>query len=113
VCYDAGCDFKYWALGVFRISYKTQKISIRITTTSHHAHRTRLEKSLFVELSRSPSSSGYFNHFRIHGGFRSGTASSPLAKGDPVLGISGLDPNILAFSNPENAPTKISLELKS
>jgi hypothetical protein len=29
--------------------------------------------------------------------------SSPLAKGDPVLGISGLDPRILAFSTPENA----------
>ena len=31
---------------------------------------------------------------------------SPLAKGDPV-GISGLDPRILAFSTPENAPTEI------
>jgi hypothetical protein len=38
--------------------------------------------------------------------------SSPLAKGDPVLGISGLDPHILAFSTPENAPTQISLGLK-
>jgi hypothetical protein len=36
-------------------------------------------------------------------------SSSPLAKGDPVLGISGLDPHILAFSTPENAPTEISL----
>jgi hypothetical protein len=36
--------------------------------------------------------------------------SSPL--GDPVLGISGLDPHILAFSTPENAPTEISLGLK-
>jgi hypothetical protein len=26
--------------------------------------------------------------------------SPPLAKGDPVLGISGLDPHILAFSTP-------------
>jgi hypothetical protein len=33
--------------------------------------------------------------------------SSPLAKGDPVLGISRLDPRILAFSTPENAPTEI------
>jgi hypothetical protein len=38
--------------------------------------------------------------------------SSPLAKGDPVLGISGLDPHILAFSTPENAPAEISLGLK-
>jgi hypothetical protein len=38
--------------------------------------------------------------------------SSPLAKGDPVLGISGLDPRILAFSTPENASTEISLGLK-
>jgi hypothetical protein len=38
--------------------------------------------------------------------------SSPLAKGDPVLGISGLDPRILAFSTPENAPTEISLKIK-
>jgi hypothetical protein len=38
--------------------------------------------------------------------------SSPLAKGDPVLGISGLGPHILAFSTPENAPTEISLGLK-
>ena len=38
--------------------------------------------------------------------------SSPLAKGDPVLGISGLDPHSLAFSTPENAPTEISLGLK-
>jgi hypothetical protein len=37
---------------------------------------------------------------------------SPLAKGDPVLGISGLDLHILAFSTPENAPTEISLGLK-
>jgi hypothetical protein len=35
-----------------------------------------------------------------------------LAKGGPVLGISGLDPHILAFSTPENAPTEISLGLK-
>jgi hypothetical protein len=28
------------------------------------------------------------------------------------LGISGLDPHILAFSTPENAPTEISLGLK-
>jgi hypothetical protein len=28
------------------------------------------------------------------------------------LGISGLDPRILAFSTPENAPTEISLGLK-
>jgi hypothetical protein len=28
------------------------------------------------------------------------------------LGISGLDPHILAFSTPENAPTDISLGLK-
>jgi hypothetical protein len=41
-----------------------------------------------------------------------GITSSPLAKGDPVLGISGLDPHILAFSTPENAPTEISLGLK-
>jgi hypothetical protein len=40
------------------------------------------------------------------------SSSSPLAKGDPVLGISGLDPHILAFSTPENAPTEISLGLK-
>jgi hypothetical protein len=39
-------------------------------------------------------------------------ASSPLAKGDPVLGISGLDPRILAFSTPENATTEISLGFK-
>ena len=38
--------------------------------------------------------------------------SSPLAKGDPVLGISGLDPHSLAFSTPENAPTEIPLGLK-
>jgi hypothetical protein len=38
--------------------------------------------------------------------------SSPLAKGDQVLGISGLDPRILAFSTPENPPTEISLGLK-
>jgi hypothetical protein len=38
--------------------------------------------------------------------------SSPLAKGDPVLGISGLDPHILAFSTPENAPTEITLGLE-
>jgi hypothetical protein len=30
--------------------------------------------------------------------------SPPLAKGDPVLGISGLDPRIWAFSTTENAP---------
>jgi hypothetical protein len=41
------------------------------------------------------------------------SASSPLAKGDPVFGISGLDPHILAFSTPENAPTEISLGLKT
>jgi hypothetical protein len=35
--------------------------------------------------------------------------SSPLAKEDPVLRISGLDPHILAFSTPENAPTEIPL----
>jgi hypothetical protein len=40
------------------------------------------------------------------------TVSSPLAKGDPVLGISGIGPHILAFSTPENAPTEISLGLK-
>jgi hypothetical protein len=28
------------------------------------------------------------------------------------LGISGLDPHILAFSTPENAPTEIPLGLK-
>ena len=28
------------------------------------------------------------------------------------MGISGLDPRILAFSTPENAPTEISLGLK-
>jgi hypothetical protein len=28
------------------------------------------------------------------------------------LGISGLDPHVLAFSTPENAPTEISLGLK-
>ena len=28
------------------------------------------------------------------------------------MGISGLDPHILAFSTPENAPTEISLKLK-
>ena len=28
------------------------------------------------------------------------------------MGISGLDPHILAFSTPENAPTEISLGLK-
>jgi hypothetical protein len=28
------------------------------------------------------------------------------------LGISGIDPQILAFSTPENAPTEISLGLK-
>ena len=39
-------------------------------------------------------------------------ASPPLAKGDPVLGISGLDPHILVFSTPENAPTEISLGFK-
>jgi hypothetical protein len=39
------------------------------------------------------------------------TGSLPLAKGDPVLGISGLDPHILAFSTPENAPTEIYLGL--
>jgi hypothetical protein len=39
-------------------------------------------------------------------------ASSPLAKGDPVLGISGLDPHILEFSTPQIAPTVISLGLK-
>jgi hypothetical protein len=38
--------------------------------------------------------------------------SPPLAKGDPVLGISGLDPHILVFSTPENAPTEIFLGLK-
>jgi hypothetical protein len=38
--------------------------------------------------------------------------SPPLAKGDPVLSISGLDPHILAFSTPENAPTEISLGFK-
>jgi hypothetical protein len=38
--------------------------------------------------------------------------SSPLAKGDPVWGISGLDPHILVFSTPENAPTEIPLGLK-
>ena len=38
--------------------------------------------------------------------------SPPLAKGDPVLGISGLDPRILVFSTPENAPTEIPLGLK-
>jgi hypothetical protein len=27
--------------------------------------------------------------------------SPPLAKGDPVLGISGLDPHILEFSTPD------------
>jgi hypothetical protein len=42
-----------------------------------------------------------------------GSCSSPLAKGDPVLGISGLDPHILVFSTPENAPTEISLGLKT
>jgi hypothetical protein len=40
------------------------------------------------------------------------TTSSPLAKEDPVSGTSGLDPRILAFSTPENAPTEISLGLK-
>ena len=44
--------------------------------------------------------------------YTAGLGSSPLAKGDPVLGISGLDPHILAFSTPENAPTEISLGLK-
>jgi hypothetical protein len=38
--------------------------------------------------------------------------SSPLTKGDPVWGISGLDPHILAFSTPKNAPTEISLGWK-
>jgi hypothetical protein len=38
--------------------------------------------------------------------------SSPLAKRDPVWGISGLGPHILAFSTPENAPTEISLGLE-
>jgi hypothetical protein len=32
-----------------------------------------------------------------------GPGSSPLAKGDPDLGISGLDPQILVFSTPGNA----------
>jgi hypothetical protein len=38
--------------------------------------------------------------------------SPPSAKGDPVWGISGLDPHILAFSTPENAPAEISLGFK-
>jgi hypothetical protein len=40
------------------------------------------------------------------GGLWQDGRSSPLAKGNPVLGISGLDPRILAFSTPENAPTE-------
>jgi hypothetical protein len=38
--------------------------------------------------------------------------AEPACKGDPVLDISGLDPHILAFLTPENAPTEISLGLK-
>jgi hypothetical protein len=39
-------------------------------------------------------------------------SSSSLAKGDPVLGIPGLDPHVLVFPTPENAPTETSLGLK-
>jgi hypothetical protein len=38
-------------------------------------------------------------------GVDANTPSSPLARGDPVLGISGLFPHILVFTTPKNAPT--------
>jgi hypothetical protein len=51
------------------------------------------------------------NHLEVIRKNVSGWFSSPLAKGDLVLGISGLDPhmNNLDFLTPENAPTEISL----